>query len=119
MTSPGATQPGLTEPGQGLLDAMPAYADAMRPFVWTMRNTQAMIELNQALFEIGRELAQRQQEAMLEATLRMFGAVPKPGERPGGDAFSGFARLTVEAFDRMAAARRASNDPGRWTGTGR
>jgi hypothetical protein len=110
-------QPGQMEasPAPGLPDAMMAYADVARAVLWSVEGARAMFELNYTLLSLGGEVARRQQEAMILAVQRAFQAPSVPDHTAGGDAYTEFARLGFEAFERMAAAMRAANDPARWS----
>lgn len=117
MTPAPGRQPGQMEapPTPGLPDAMMIYADVARAVLWSLEGARAMVELNYTLLSLGGEVVRRQQEAMILAVQRAFQAPSVPDRTAGGDPFTEFARLGFDAFDRMAAAMRAANDPARWS----
>lgn len=97
-------------------DALPSIT-LVAPFVrLAVENTQTMLNLQRALADLGRDLFRQQQDAMMAAMLRGFSSnAAQDRVSPQGD-LAGVARLGFQAFERMAAALRASNDPSRWTG---
>jgi len=112
-------QPGqmAASPAPGPPDAMMAYAEVARAVLWSLEGARAMCELNYTLLGLGGEVVRRQQEAMILAVQRAFQAPSAPDRAAAGDAFTEFARLGFDAFERMTAAMLAANDPARWSRT--
>lgn len=99
---------------------MTAYAP-MRPFLlWSVETTRTMIGMQREMMDLTRGVLRQQQDTMMQAMLQGFDEA-RPADRTAlrnaevQDGFAGLARLSLAAFDRMATALRASNDPGRWT----
>ena len=91
---------------------------AQAPFlVWAVETTQTMLGMQRELMDLSRDVIRQQQDAMMAAMLRRGGHAAAAESVPSQDGFAGLARLSLEAFDRMAAVLRASNDPGRRTAT--
>ncbi len=105
-----------TPPHSERPDAMAAFAQA--PFlVWVVETTQTMLGMQRGLMDLSRSVIRQQQDVMIAAMLRRGGRTGAAESAPSQDGFAGLARLSLEAFDRMAAVLSASNDAGRATAT--
>ncbi len=94
-------------------DAMAAYAAALPFAVWAVEITQTMLAMQRELTDLSRGVIRQQQDTMIATLLQGVGSGNGAERAPSQDGFAGLARLSLEAFDRMAAALRASNDAGR------
>ena len=97
-------------PGPRMPDLEHAQVAGTQFLLWSLRNTQTMLELNHALFSIGRDLLQRQQEALAAAARKSLQPAPGPAGVANDDGFAGFTRLGMEAFNRMMATMQRGND---------
>lgn len=97
-------------PAAGLAEAMIGYAKAAHAMAWTIEGARVMLELHRTLFDLGRDILRRQQDATIEAMLRGLNGSTAPDRAPVEAGFADLARLSVEAFDRIAMAMRAAND---------
>jgi hypothetical protein len=97
-------------PGPRMPDLEHAHVAGTQILLWSLRNTQIMLELNHALFSIGRDLLQRQQEALAAVAQRSLHPAPGPAGAANDDGFGGFARLGIDAFNRMIATMQRGND---------
>jgi hypothetical protein len=97
-------------PAAGAPDAVFGYAEMARAMLWAVETTRVMLELNRTLLDLGQDMFRRQQDAAIEAMLRALGGSAAPDRTPAESGFADLARLSLEAFDRMAAAMRAAND---------
>lgn len=94
---------------------MVAYAP-LRPFLlWSVKTTRTMVVMQREMMDLTRGVLRQQQDTMIAAMLQGLGedrtgdrARPRGGDTQDG--FAGLARMSLAAFDRMAAALRASND---------
>jgi hypothetical protein len=108
---PGAQAPAAeTWPAAAIPDAMFGHAEATRSMLWAVENTRLMLELNRTLLDLSRDMLRRQQDAVIAATLGALGGSAAPDRAPADPGFADLARLSFEAFDRMAEAMRAAND---------
>jgi hypothetical protein len=81
--------------------------------LWGFRNVEIMMELNQALFSIGCDLLNRQQEAitaMLSRSMQAASEVTGPGKEDG---IASAAQASMQAFNRVLAAMQVGSDPNR------
>jgi len=114
--SSGQDRPAAAPPQSERVDAMATFAQA--PFlVWAVETTQTMLGMQRELMDLSRDVIRQQQDALIAAMLRRGGRAEEARSAPSQDGFAGLARLSLEAFDRMAAVLRASNDAGRGTAT--
>ena len=112
----GQDRPVATPPDGERPDAMAAFAPA--PFLlWAVETTQTMLGMQRDLMDLSRSVIRQQQDAMIAAMLRRGGRAAAAESAPSQDRFAGLARLSFEAFERMAAVLSASNDAGRATAT--
>jgi hypothetical protein len=99
---------------------MAPYAAALPFAVWAVEMTQTMLGMQRELMDLSRGMVRQQQDTIIAALLRGVGSgsgSSAAGRAPSQDGFAGLARLSLEAFDRMAAVLSASNDAGRGTTT--
>ncbi len=112
----GQDRPAATPPDGERPDAMAAFAPA--PFLlWAVETTQTMLGMQRDLMDLSRSVIRQQQDAMIAAMLRRGGRAAAAEPALSQDGFAGLARLSLEAFERMAAVLSASNDVGRATAT--
>lgn len=98
-------------------DAMAAYAATLPFAVWAVEITQTVLGMQRELMDLSRGMVRQQQDAMIATLLQGVGSGSAEERTPSQGGFAGLARLSLEAFDRMAAVLAASNDPGRATTT--
>jgi hypothetical protein len=96
---------------------MPDLAQLQVPgtqvLAWGARNAQVMFELNQALFGIGFDMLERQQEVVATAMQRLLLPARDQASAANDEGVAGFARLGMETFERMMAAMQFANDRAR------
>jgi hypothetical protein len=102
-------------PATGMPDAKLGYAAAASSMFLAVESTRVMLELNRTLLDLSRDMLRRQQDVAIAAMLRALGGSLEPDRAPAAVGFADLARLSLEAFDRMATAMRAPNDAARWT----
>lgn len=104
-----------TAPQDRRPDALEAYAAALPFTAWAVEIMQTMLAMQRELTDLSRGVIRQQQDTMIATLLQGVGSGNGAERAPSQDGFAGLARLSLEAFDRMAAALRASNDAGRAT----
>ena len=115
--STGQDWPAAAAPQDRRPDAMAAYAAALPFAVWAVEITQTMLAMQRELTDLSRGVIRQQQDTMIATLLQGVGSGSAAERAPSEDGFAGLARLSLGAFDRMAAVLSASNDPGRGTAT--
>ena len=98
-----------TPPGPRMPDLEHAHVPGTPILLWSLRNTQIMLELNHALFSIARDRLQHQQEALAAAAQRSLQPAPARAGAANDDGF-GFARLGIQAFNRIMATMQRGNN---------
>lgn len=118
----GQDWPAAAAPQDSRPDAMAVYATALPFAVWVVEITQTMLGMQRELMDLSRGVLRQQQDVVIATLLQGVGSGSdssssgSAAERaPSEDGFVGLARLSLEAFDRMAAVLTVSNDPGRAT----
>lgn len=102
-----------------LPDSMAAYAHLRPFFVWAVGTARTMIQMQREMADLTRGVFRQQQDTMIAAMLQDRtekgpGDLAPSWNAQAQDGFSGLARMSLAAFDRMAAALSASNDAMRW-----
>lgn len=109
-TSTGQDRPAAAASEDRSSSAMAAYAQA-QPFVlWAVEIAQTMLGMQRELMDLSRAVIRQQQDTMIASLLQDIGRGSTAVRVSSQDGFAGWARSSLEAFDRMAAALNASND---------
>ena len=120
--SSGQDRPAADSRSSGLPDSMAAYAH-LRPFIfWAAETAHTMLGMQREMMDLTRGVFRQQQDTMIAAMFKDLAEsrprdIARSQNAQAQDGFAGLARLSLAAFDRMAAALRASNDAMRWTST--
>lgn len=111
--SSGPDWPVAAAPGDRPLAAMAPYAHTLPFLLWAVEGVQTTLGMQRDMMDLARGVFRQQQDAMIAAMLRGLDENKAEDRSLAEGGFAGLAQWSLAAFDRMAAAVSAANDPGR------